>query len=77
VEALGGTERITLGADKNYDTRGFVEELREMTVTPHVAQNDTNYIVGTEMCLPAARRALCTGDMQLWRLACRLVAAGE
>ena len=42
VDALGGTQRITLGADKNYDTKGFVEELREMTVTPHVAQNDTN-----------------------------------
>ena len=43
VEALGGTQRITLGADKNYDTQGFVEEeLREMTVTPHVARNDTH-----------------------------------
>ena len=42
VEALGGTQQITLGADKNYDTRSFVEELREMKVTPHVAQNDTN-----------------------------------
>jgi hypothetical protein len=42
VDALGGTQRVTLGADKNYDTKGFVEELREMTVTPHVAQNDTN-----------------------------------
>jgi hypothetical protein len=35
------------------------------------------YIVGSEMCLPAARRALLTGDMELWRLACMLVAAGE
>ena len=42
VDALGGTKRITLGAVKNYDTRGFVDELREMSVTPHVAQNDTN-----------------------------------
>jgi transposase len=42
VDALGGSQRITLGADKNYDTKGFVEDLREMTVTPHVAQNDTN-----------------------------------
>jgi len=42
VDALGGTRRITLGADKNYDTKGFVEELREMKITPHVAQNDTN-----------------------------------
>ena len=42
VDALGGSQRITLGADKNYDTKGFVEGLREMKVTPHVAQNDTN-----------------------------------
>jgi IS5 family transposase len=42
VDALGGSQRITLGADKNYDTKGFVEALREMKVTPHVAQNDTN-----------------------------------
>jgi transposase len=32
----------TLGADKGYDTQGFVEALREMGVTPHVAQNTTN-----------------------------------
>lgn len=31
--------RITLAADKGYDTRGFVEQLREGGVTPHVAQN--------------------------------------
>jgi hypothetical protein len=35
------------------------------------------YIVGTELCLPSARYALRTGDMALWRLACRLVTAGE
>jgi transposase len=29
----------TLGADKNYDTRGFVARCRELGVTPHVAQN--------------------------------------
>ncbi len=33
--------RVTLGADKNYDTRDFVRELRRMNVTPHVAQNTT------------------------------------
>ena len=42
VNALGGTDRITLGADKNYDTKDFVENMRGMLVTPHVAQNDTN-----------------------------------
>lgn len=30
---------ITLGADKAYDVRDFVNELRSMRVTPHVAQN--------------------------------------
>ena len=30
---------ITLGGDKNFDTADFVNELRSMAVTPHVAQN--------------------------------------
>jgi transposase len=30
---------ITLGGDKAYDTEDFVNELRSMRVTPHVAQN--------------------------------------
>jgi transposase len=30
----------TLGADRGYDTAGFVQQLRAMNVTPHVAQND-------------------------------------
>ena len=42
VGALLGRHRITLGADKNFDTRGFVTGLRELNVTPHVAQNTTN-----------------------------------
>jgi transposase len=44
VEMLGelrGEHRVTLGADKGYDTREFVDQLRSMRVTPHVAQNDT------------------------------------
>jgi IS5 family transposase len=39
AEAISGQQRATLGADKNYDTRDFVHELRELRVTPHVAQN--------------------------------------
>ena len=30
---------ITLGADKGYDAEDFVNELRSMNVTPHVAQS--------------------------------------
>ena len=33
----GSTRRLTLGADKNYDTRMFVAECRRMCVTSHVA----------------------------------------
>ena len=32
-------QAITLGADKAYDAEDFVNELRSMRVTPHVAQN--------------------------------------
>ena len=32
---------ITVGADKAYDTRGFVQACRDINVTPHVAQNLT------------------------------------
>lgn len=33
--------RITLAADRNYDTLGFVAAMRDMNVTPHVTQNTT------------------------------------
>jgi len=42
AERLPGVKRVTLGADKNYDTKEFVRELRRMNITPHVAQNNTN-----------------------------------
>jgi transposase len=35
-------EGATLGADKSYDTQAFVEALRRLGVTPHVAQNTSN-----------------------------------
>jgi transposase len=41
LEGLPGQHRITLAADKGYDTRDFVAELRGMHVTPHVAQHTT------------------------------------
>jgi len=42
IKNIPGTRRVTVGADKGYDTEGFVEALRGMRATPHVAQNDTN-----------------------------------
>lgn len=34
----GSTRRLTLGADKGYDSAEFIADLRRMVVTPHVAQ---------------------------------------
>ena len=36
---LAGAHQKTLGADKNYDTKRFVAEMRRLGVTPLVAQN--------------------------------------
>jgi transposase len=42
MEQNPAKRRVTLGGDKAYDTQAFVEELRGLNVTPHVAQNTTN-----------------------------------
>jgi transposase len=39
LEQIPAEQRVTVGADKGYDTREFVAECRQMRVTPHVAQN--------------------------------------
>src|SRR5581483_11494089 len=57
TQALGTAEReaaaamatnlrrgATVGADKGYDTRGFVAALRSLGLTPHVAQHVTNRV---------------------------------
>jgi len=40
VERIDGDRPVTVAADKGYDTHDFVQELRQMKATPHVAQND-------------------------------------
>jgi transposase len=42
IENIPGLRRVTVGADKGYDTEDFVAALRILNATPHVAQNDTN-----------------------------------
>jgi IS5 family transposase len=39
-----GAHRITLGADKNYDTADFVTTCRNWNVTPHVACRQTSIL---------------------------------
>ncbi len=40
LEQIPGEQQVTVGADKNYDTKDFVAECRHLHVTPHVAQNE-------------------------------------
>jgi transposase len=49
LEMLGeipGKRRITVGGDKNYDTKEFVTKCRSMTITPHVARRETSIVDG-------------------------------
>jgi len=39
LQDIPGSERVTVGGDKGFDTAEFVRECRNMRVTPHVAQN--------------------------------------
>ena len=39
LEKLPGGQPVTVGGDKGFDTRDFVQECRNLQVTPHVAQN--------------------------------------
>lgn len=38
----GRARRITVGADKAYDTEDFVCTVRELNVTPHITKNNRN-----------------------------------
>jgi transposase len=42
IEAIPGDHTVTVGADKNYDTKDFVAEIRNLNATPHVSQNNKN-----------------------------------
>jgi transposase len=41
VNRAAGSGRITVAADKGYDTKEFVSQMRAMNATPHVAANHT------------------------------------
>lgn len=47
LAGLPGEQRKTVGADKNYDTAGFVAGCRQINVTPHVARNTYEYTTKT------------------------------
>lgn len=43
LDDLGDTQRITLGADKGYDRREFVQALRDKNVTPQCGQEPKGF----------------------------------
>src|ERR1700752_211529 len=44
VEEIPGWRRVTLGADKGYDRKELVQQMREHRVTPHFARKETSII---------------------------------
>ena len=56
IEQIPAGQRVTVGADKGYDTKEFVAECRQMKVTPHVAQN-TNRRGGSAIDARTSRHA--------------------
>jgi len=46
LEQVPGSRRITVGADKGYDTADFVTMCRRMNITPHVARRKWSKVDG-------------------------------
>src|ERR1700719_1779340 len=46
IESIPGDDRVTIGADKGYDTKGFVADARALNATPHVAQKKYSAVDG-------------------------------
>jgi len=46
LKQVPGSRRVTVGADKGYDTMNFVTSCRSMQVTPHVARRETSIVDG-------------------------------
>jgi len=44
IEEIPGDNRVSVGADKAYDTKDFVKECRANNVVPHVAQKNNSAI---------------------------------
>jgi transposase len=46
LEGVPVSRRVTVGADKGYDTQDFVSMCRRMNITPHVARRQTSKLDG-------------------------------
>jgi IS5 family transposase len=56
MEQIPARQRVTVGADKGYDTKDFVAECRQLNGTPHVSQN-TNRRGGSAIDARTTRHA--------------------
>ena len=43
IANIPGNHRMTIGADRGYDTASFVQGIRELNATPHIATNDLRW----------------------------------
>ena len=40
VTSIAGQHKVTVGADKGYDVKTFIEEMRNLNATPHMAAKE-------------------------------------
>jgi hypothetical protein len=60
LDGLKVKTRVTLGAEKGYDARELVQDLRARTVTPHIARNAQVSETGLQrLLLPKPARRPC------------------
>ena len=59
VTRLPGNHRVTVGADRGYDSADFIDDLRCRNATSHVAQNTKNRRSAIERALTHSRVAEC------------------
>jgi hypothetical protein len=59
IQEISGDHRVTVGADKNYDTKDFVKQLRGMKVTPHVSQKRLHGAIDGRPELPPDNHTPC------------------
>ena len=57
ADVAGAAKRVTVGADKAYDAKGFVKACGEINVAPHVAQNINAMVAAPSTAAPPAIRA--------------------
>ena len=55
LERYPSTRRLTVGADRGYDTRDFVETCRLLGITPHVARRQRSLLDGRTTRHPGYR----------------------